>query len=234
MPSLPLTCSVREPLTCGRPLLASSLPRPAQLMLGNAFANGTGPPEYYPTASSLNPLKSWYVQAQYFFKLKCQYEARGVFGAMVPVEEGDVVTTRFTLDEANAWHLSIAAATSGGPARVSKVLVPYPFMNSSLSWADAPFATTGPGACWEVYGMDKATDYPAYMTYEIVTAAATRPVTPYPDWGLTEMPTCKQAPPMHDVSATTSKDGKTQEARLVIKTRKQAKDERAAGDMMTW
>jgi hypothetical protein len=32
-----------------------------QLTLGGSFCNGTGPPEYLPSASSLNPLKTWYI-----------------------------------------------------------------------------------------------------------------------------------------------------------------------------
>lgn len=211
-----------------------------QLMLGNSFANGTGPPEYYPAPSALNPLRSWYVQAQYFFKLRCQYEARGVFGEMVPVTPGDTVTTRFRLDGADppGWRLTIEAAAPGcadaSCARVSAVDVPHPFMNRSLSWADAPFSTTEPGACWEVYGMEKPTDYPPFMTYNITTtvddadAAAddakggrgqgAKPPPFFGDkWVLTETPTCKQAPPTHTISATTSADGYSQEADLVIK-----------------
>jgi hypothetical protein len=35
-----------------------------QLTLGGSFCNGTGAPEYLPAPSSLNPLKTWYIQVR--------------------------------------------------------------------------------------------------------------------------------------------------------------------------
>ena len=64
--SCPGVNQLTDPLTdcCKNPIYS-------KLTLGDSFCNGTGPPDYLPSASTLNPLKTWYIQAQYFFALKC-------------------------------------------------------------------------------------------------------------------------------------------------------------------
>jgi len=164
-----------------------------QLTLGQSFCNGTGPPEYLPTACELDPLHSWYIQAQYFFQLKCNDHANVVAGEMIPVSKGDLVTTSFQLNSQYAWELVISASSpslsSGEKPRVSRVVADTPYMNSTLSWGDAPYDAVRLGACWEVYGMTQTSDYPSGMDYLIKTQAV-QPVNYFTPWSMDEIPTC--------------------------------------------
>jgi hypothetical protein len=203
--------------------------------MGDSFCNGTGPPEYLPAPSSLNPLKSWYIQAQYFFALKCN-DGGNVnvhFGEMVPVNEGDTITTSFRYvdatgssavqargkgsDAGGGWQLTISATApaSGSKPRASRVTVPHPFMNSSLSWLQAPFNSTRLGACWEVYGMNKLSDYPSGMSYAIDTVSA-KPADYFKDWRMTETASCKFSPKKHGLVTKVLDQGRTQHVDFTI------------------
>ena len=97
---------------------------------------------------------------------------------------------------------------------MSAVRVPYPFLNHSLSWRDAPFNGTAPGACWEVYGMENATDYPRSMIFDINTHASEKQT--FQDWRLTETPTCDYSPSQHAVATETAKHSTFQRAEFVV------------------
>ena len=104
------------------------------------------------------------------------------------------MVTSFRKDAGHAWNLEIEAIDSntGKSKGVSAVRAPHPFFNHSLSWQDAPFNGTAPGACWEVYGMANTSDYPRSMIYDINTVAAKK--QNFQDWHLTETPTCSWSP----------------------------------------
>ena len=200
-------------------------------MLGDSFCNATGPPLYLPNDCTLNPLKSWYIQAQvnllfdcsnykrcllglhsqYFFWLKCNIHANALLGEMIPVVEGDTITTSFALDAKGGWQLEIAATSEKDPKpRVSRVSVPTPFLNETLSWLEFPYNSTRLGACWEVYGMGQRTDYPISMDFKIETSSSA-PAPYYSNWSLNESPTCKFSPTNLTVTTKIIDSGKKQE-----------------------
>ena len=168
------------------------------------------------------------LQAQYFFALKCN-DGGNVnvhFGDMVPVSEGDVVTTSFEYTDAAranisadaaGWELTISATApaAGSKPRASRVTVPYPFMNSSLSWLAPPYNSTRLGACWEVYGMGKLSDYPSGMDYKIDTVSS-KPSDYYQDWMMTETASCAFSPPKHSLGTKVLDQNKTQHVEFTI------------------
>ena len=116
----------------------------------------------------------------------------------------------------DAWNLEIEAIDSntGKSKGVSAVRAPHPFFNHSLSWQDAPFNGTAPGACWEVYGMENTTDYPRSMIYDINTVADKKQA--FQDWHLTETPTCSWSPTQHAVATETKAENTEQRAEFVV------------------
>ena len=76
------------------------------------------------------------------------------------------------------------------------------------------FNGTAPGACWEVYGMENATDYPRSMIFDINTRASEKQA--FQDWRLTETPTCDYSPSQHAVATETAKHSTTQRAEFVV------------------
>ena len=114
-----------------------------QLTLGNGLCNGTGAPLYDCAPCDPNPKtsKQWYMQAQYFWEGHDPSELdvttprflgrRGadadmchvIAGPLIPIEPGQMITTKFSMDEDAVWHASISTG-----AKISAIKVPYEFM----------------------------------------------------------------------------------------------------------
>jgi len=182
-----------------------------QLMLGDALANSSGPPDYTPQWLQLH---SWHIGAQYFMEYNKNgsdagpWSAAAATGELVPVSEGDEVKTTFSLSEdGETWTLRMEVL-GGGPDKVSVVVADSPFMgllNTTKSWKE--FSATKVGSCWENYGMKDRSSFPPGWSHR-VAISGTEPGLWWTPW-LTREPTCPWAP-RATVSSSVSFDGTTQ------------------------
>ncbi len=187
-----------------------------QLTLGNGLCNGTGPPTFACTSCDPSPADAvqWYMQAQYFWTghdpdpggaggHRCflhrrsrrfkQREASAdgchvIAGPLIPVNPGELVTTRFTIDEAAVWHASIG--TPDG--RTSAIEVPFEWMERNQTWPK----TIGLGTCMEVDDLMHRGYYPPHcpeLTVTVTAPAGTEDGWQQP-WRITENPTCLFGP----------------------------------------
>ena len=142
-----------------------------QLTLGDGLCNGTGAPLYDCAPCDPNPKtsKQWYMQAQYFWEGHDPSELdvttprflgrRGadadmchvIAGPLIPIEPGQMITTKFSMDEDAVWHASISTG-----AKISAIKVPYEFMERNQTWGK----TVGLGTCMEVDNLMNRDYYP--------------------------------------------------------------------------
>jgi hypothetical protein len=187
-----------------------------QLMLGNALATSTNHPDYKPQWIKLN---SWHVGAQYFMaictdddnhanKTGCDnWSGRAATGELIAVEPGEGVFTKFELVHVSPsssqpsapveWHLTMGVV--GDPYRVSKVVVPRPFMGlvaNTTSWMEEIYDMVYVGSCLENYGMERQENYPGFwkidMNIQTAKDATTQPL--WQKWGIDHDRSCVWQP----------------------------------------
>lgn len=151
-----------------------------QLMLGNALANSTNAPEYHPKWIKMD---TWHIGAQYFMGLcvkndtfpdgfQCDREtwlARAATGRLVPVEPGELIETRFELDEQYVWSLHIGVV-GGAPDRQSQVTSDAPYMGlveATKGWDEEIYDNIYVGSCLENYGMNSRDNYPTEWQIDV-------------------------------------------------------------------
>lgn len=192
-----------------------------QLMLGNALCNSSNAPDYHPHWAKLT---GWAIGAQYFFGV-CDEGSDGAYnctaqswtdkaatGALVPVEEGELIYTKFELSDEYVWTLSMGVVGDETGARSSVVVVDRPFMglvNTSTSWAEPTYDEVYAGACWEDYNMAPGS-YPKFWHHN-VTVVSNAPGDWWNAWQLDASPTCSWAPDQ-TIDDAVSDDNATQVA----------------------
>ncbi|KAG7354025.1 hypothetical protein IV203_003381 [Nitzschia inconspicua] len=197
-----------------------------QLMLGSALANSTNHPNYEPKWLELS---SWHIGAQYFMAIcddddgtdvkGCdKWTPKAATGELVAVEPGEGIFTTFELVETEnsanppsvEWHLAMGVI--GDPTRVSRLVVPTPFMgllNGTSSWMEDIYDAVYVGSCLENYGMTNSTSYPSFwkIDIEIQTAkdAAEQPM--WQNWRMDHDRNCDWQPKSVVCSNTFNQQG---------------------------
>lgn len=148
-----------------------------QLILGSALDGSSGPPNYDPHYGTHD---TWAFGAHYFFEIfdGTQVQAKAAYGTLYPTVEGETLFTSFTAaagapGEGPVWTLEMGVL--GDPTRVSRVVVPQPYMGlgahwpvPTTRWDELNYTDVCINACWEIYGGVDAAHLPSSGTlYDI-------------------------------------------------------------------
>ena len=137
-----------------------------QLMLGRPLAASTGPPDYDPVWQYH---KTWVFAAQYFFEIYNEttgkIDGHAAAGPLHNASEGEIIYTSFTLDQ-ETWAWTMAMGVVGDATRVSRLVVPAPYMallpaTQTTSWSEDTYRAAYVNSCWELYGISAADQYPS-------------------------------------------------------------------------
>lgn len=158
-----------------------------QLMLGNPLCNSSGPPDYRP---KWHEESTWVFGAQYFFEIFNETanatQGHAATGEMFGTKEGEVIFTRYTLSTDWVWTLEMGV--KGDPSRLSTVIAHKPFMgllpeSQTKSWSEPVYAEAWGNACWELYGIGEAANYPSSgMTFTWTVTADVPGSVEWSDW----------------------------------------------------
>lgn len=179
----------------------------SQLILGEALDGSTGPPLY---RAKFGSHASWAFGSHYFFDIvnatSDASEAHAAYGALHPARAGEVLWTRYELDEDFVWHLTMGV--KGDPSRTSALAVPKPYMgllpDEGASWREAHFSTVHVNSCWELYGMRDREHYPGSASrYDMRVTQPSPGAFPWePRWTEIEQPHCGAAGPLSKIVET--------------------------------
>ncbi|KAG7350948.1 hypothetical protein IV203_010308 [Nitzschia inconspicua] len=134
-----------------------------------------------------------------------KWTPKAATGELIAVEAGEGIFTTFKIVETESrndppsveWHLAMGVI--GDPTRVSRLVVPTPFMglvNGTSSWMEDIYEAVYIGSCLENYGMTNSTSYPSFwkIDIEIQTAkdAAEQPM--WQNWRMDHDRNCDWQP----------------------------------------
>lgn len=170
-----------------------------QLMLGNPLCDSSGPPLYKPI---WHEQKTWVFGSQYFFEIfnrtSNKTEGHAATGKMYPCTKGEVLYTQFELS--NDWIWTLTMGVKGDPKRVSTVVAEKPFMgllptHQTNSWSESVYSKAVGNSCWELYGIEKANQYPTSgSTYDMRVTADEPGAFSWSTGWHAGMPTCPGHP----------------------------------------
>jgi hypothetical protein len=151
-------------------------------MLGQPLYGSTGPPSFDPLWM---PVSTWIFAAQYFMEIYPNGTAKAAAGPWFNCSEGDILWTRYALDENWVWTLGMGVV--GDPARTSTLVVAQPFMGllapETSSWREPAYSVAHYNGCWELYGVAPygGTHYPSSSSvYDVRSPRACPPSPPPP------------------------------------------------------